>query len=65
MKNEHLLQRLFFTAVSYEVFKWTRNNIVLAEPHQEHQPWVGWFRGVTKRRPEWEAAWPEEEYLHP
>lgn len=58
MKNELLV-------ASYEILRWTRDNVRLSEPHQELQPWCSWFRPVQHRHLAWLIAWPEEDHLHP
>ena len=53
-----------FKLYSKAMLLW-RDHWTISSPHQELQPWVGWFQPVSKRRPEWEVAWPSEDYLHP
>lgn len=51
--------------VKNEIFRWTKNNALPSEPHQELMPWCGWFRPVQNRHLAWEIAWPEVDELHP
>ena len=56
--------RKTFLDYSRQMLRWT-TEFIPAEPHQELQPWCGWFRPISCRKAEWLRAWPHEDWLHP